>query len=140
MYQHLKTKTDFQEKKLLFICSGFNSNSNKFLILEQNLKVLLLKYNKVFNKASKKITKESVYKNIILLIRTITFLLYFTVKKNKKRTLIDTIKSVFFNMLAVKLNNKIYQIKQFENSYNLFYTAVFFIDFKLKLLKIIKSK
>lgn len=112
-YKITKTKDYFETNPLFFFFNGINQNSNNWVKTEQKLKNQNLNYYKACNKTSKKIVKNSIYKNLNPTITNITFF----IKPTFNNVLIA--KNLFFDLemfifLALKLNNKIYSFKQLK--------------------------
>ena len=116
-YQILKTKNYLKKNNFLLFSIGANQNAQDWLNLEQELNKLQLNYYKTYNNTTKKIIKNSIYKNSIYLINS-TFFLLKPNKQNKiqiKSNIINVINSIFFTTLAIKLNKKLYLISQSKN-------------------------
>lgn len=116
IYQTLQTKNYLKNKSFIFISNGVNRKAINWLKFEQNLKTINLNYYKIYNKIGKKIFKASTYTNFINLINGPFFFL--SVNNNKiipkkllKKDLLELLK---FIILALKLNNKIYSLKQIK--------------------------
>ena len=146
IYQHTKIKSDLKNNTLLFFVNGVNQDCVNWVKVEQGLKKLKFIYYKVFNKLTIKILKTSIFFN---LSKTIAGPFFFFIFKRKKFE-IDKIllfskhlKSLFFSLFALKLNNKVYSIIQikklssFKYSSNivLFYQFLFIHLKKLSILK-----
>lgn len=91
-------------------------------LVEQGLKNINFNYYKIFNRTAKKTLKNSIYKNIKPTINSITFLIKPKIKQLVKKILITNFEPLLFNMLAIKINNKIYEPTQLKNSYSLNYS------------------
>ena len=105
-------------------CHLWLLRENVFLLnslVEQNLKNINFNYYKIFNKTTKKILKNSIYKTIKPTVNSITFLIKPKTKQLFKQIIITKFEPLLFNMLAVKINNKIYQTIQLKNNYSLNY-------------------
>lgn len=116
-YQILKTKNYLKKNNFLLFSIGANQNSQNWLTIEQGLNKLQLNYYKTYNNTTKKIIKNSIYKNAIHLVNSTFFIL----KPNKqtkiqiKSNIMNVINSIFFSTLAIKLNKKLYLISQSKN-------------------------
>ena len=121
-YQLLKIKQNLKNKFLLF-SNGANQTSQNWLIVEQNLSDLNLKYYKIYNKIALEVFKNSIYKNISQTIRGTFFFLRLktTLDVLKKQNLFKVLESICFTLLSIKLNNKIYSIVQIKNIKSLKY-------------------
>lgn len=116
-YQILKTKNYLRKNNFLLFSISANRSSQNWLTIEQGLKKLQLNYYKTYNNLTKKIIKNSIYKNSIHFVNS-TFFLLKPRKKNKsqiKSNVMNIINSIFFTTLAIKLNKKIYLISQSKN-------------------------
>jgi len=90
-------------------------------LVEQGLKNINFNYYKIFNKTAKKTLTKSIYKTIETTINSVTFLMKPKIKRLFKQILISNFESLLFDMLAIKINNKIYQTTQLKNNYSLNY-------------------
>nr|YP_010516693.1 hypothetical protein ON925_mgp23 [Haslea provincialis]UXN44236.1 hypothetical protein [Haslea provincialis] len=121
-YQFLKVKQYLKQKFLLF-SNGANQTSTNWLAVEQSLSKSNLKYYKVYNKIALKVLKKSIYNNIRQAVKGTFFFL--KLDKNStlltKQKLFKKLESVFFTLLSVKLNNKIYSIAQMKKLKSLNY-------------------
>ena len=70
---------------------------------------------------SKKTLNNSIYRTIKPAINGITFLIKPKAKQMLKQILMGSFEPLLFNMLAIKLNSKIYQTDQLKNNYSLNY-------------------
>ena len=116
-YQISKTKNYLKKNNFVLLSIGANQNSQNWLKIEQELNKLQLNYYKTYNNTTKKIIKNSIYKNSINIINS-TFFLLKPKDKNKfstKNNLINMVNSIFFTTLAIKLNKKFYSISQSKN-------------------------
>lgn len=124
IYQIDKTKKYIKKNNLFFLFNGVNCNSIDWLIIDQNFKLINFKYQKVVNKNINKAVEKSIYCNI----NTATTGLFFFIKPNKeikfipKKTLFNKFESFNFTLLALKLNNKIYSVKNIKQINFLDYT------------------
>jgi hypothetical protein len=120
-YKIIKTKNYIKKNNLFFFFGGVNRNSNDWILVEQDLKNIHFNYYKIFNRTTKKTLSNSIYKIIKPAINGITFLIKPKTKQMSKQVLMASFEPLLFNMLAIKLNNKIYQITQLKNNYSLIY-------------------
>ena len=121
-YQFSKIKQYLKTEFLLF-ANGTNKNASNWLIVEQSLNNLGIKYYKIYNKIAFKAIKMSLLKNIKQLIKGTFFFLKLdnnSLSINKK-IFLKSLELIFFNLLSVKLNNKIYSITQLKNMSSLKY-------------------
>lgn len=123
-YQLLKTKQCLKNKLLLF-SNGANQNSQNWLTIEQGLVNSKLKYYKIYNKIALKVLKHSRYRNIQQMVQGTFFFLKFneTITQSfiTKKKLFKNLESIFFKLLSLKLNNKIYSIAQIKTIKSLKY-------------------
>nr|QUS63605.1 hypothetical protein [Haslea silbo]QUS63808.1 hypothetical protein [Haslea silbo] len=121
-YQLLKVKQYLKQKFLLF-SNGANQTSTNWLAVEQGLYKSNLKYYKVYNKIALKVLKNSIYNNIGQIVKGTFFFL--KLKNNStvliKQKLFKELESIFFTLLSIKLNNKIYSIAQIKKIKSLNY-------------------
>ena len=104
----------------------FNGNTLKsydWIITEQFFKNMNFKYYKIFNKAAIKTLNKSVYKKIKTTINGITFFIKPTqnITSLTKQLLFNNFELLFFSLIAIKINNKIYSSKQLKNINSLNY-------------------
>jgi hypothetical protein len=121
-YQFSKIKQYLKNEFLLF-SNGANQNSRNWLAVEQGLHRFELKYYKVYNKIALKVLKNSIYKNIHQIIRGTFFFLKLNNSSISisKNILFKNLEPIFFTLLSIKLNNKIYSIAQIKNIKSLKY-------------------
>lgn len=143
-YKILKTKNYLKENYLFFFFNSIHRNSNDGIIIEQNLKKFNLNYYKIFNKTSKTTINNSIYKNSNELINSMTIFIkpISHSLELKKSNLLSCFEPLMFNMLAVKLNNKIYSTSQLKeiNTLNYKDTKLLLFQFSLTNLKLILKK
>ena len=115
-YKIIKTKKYFKNNNLFFFFNSTKLKSSEWLLIEQELKKLKLKYYRILNGTALKTVGNSIFKNYSSLISGVVIL----IKPRLKSTLFNLnnlqkeLKSLF-SLVSVKLNNKIYSIKQLEN-------------------------
>lgn len=131
-YKILKTKNYLKENDLFFFFNSISQNSNDEIIIEQNLKKVNLNYYKIFNKTSKPTLNNSIYKNSNELINSMTLFIkpVFTSIELKKSNLLNCFEPLLFNMLAIKLNSKIYSITQLKQIITFNYTDINYLLFQ----------
>ena len=139
-YRIIKTKNYIKKENLYFFFNGITKDSNNWTIIEQNLKVIHFNYYKVFNQTSKKVFSHSIYKHTRWIINSITFLIKPNIKKLFKQTLSVNFDFILFNMLGLKINNKIYQTNQFKKNYSLNYKNNKKLVFQFKITSLRKLK
>lgn len=143
-YKILKTKNYLKENSLFFFFNSIHRNSNDGIIIEQNLKKFNLNYYKIFNKTSRTTINNSIYKNSNELINSMTVFIkpISHSLELKKSNLLSCFEPLMFNMLAIKLNNKIYSTSQLKEISTLNYkdTKLLLFQFSLTNLKLILKK
>jgi hypothetical protein len=114
-YQSIKLKKFFKTNDFFFLFHSAKLDLNQWTQTEQNLKKLKLKYLKLLNGTTLKLFKDSLYKNVSPVI--CGFVLF--LNSNFKTTELQ-LKSVkkdlkpSFELISVKLNNKIYSTSQIK--------------------------
>jgi hypothetical protein len=129
-YRHFKIKNFIKTNNFFFIYNGNNLNLKNWIIAEQQIKNLNLKYHKIYNKITKKTLEKSIYNNFNTLINGFIIL----VKPDKKAKLILKTLLAFSNILTLvgfRLNRKIYNPVQLKNLYSLKYKTNITILIKL---------
>lgn len=139
-YKNIKTKNYIKENNLFFFFNGININCYNWTFIKQNLQKINFNSYKISNKITINNLKKSIYKNIIPTINGVTFLLkpIETTKELKKQILFHNLKELFFDPLALNLNNKIYSNNQINNllSNNYKDNKLLYFQFKITNLKI----
>lgn len=147
-YKHLKIKYYFKKINFFFFFHGTSLNSINWTKIEQLLNKDDLKYFRVFNTLMITLIKNSIFKNLTILIHGPILLLH---TNNTRLTLkkLNNI-SLWISLLCLKLNNKVYSKKQIKKlkrlSYlenvHLFYNSMQFIIkmpyYKLKNKKVMQ--
>lgn len=112
-YQKQKIKHQLKNNPLILFSINTNQNSQTWITTEQELKKLNFNYYKIYNNSTKKIIKNSINKNTTNLINSTFFLLKPTSKTAQiNNKILHQLNSIFFTILAIKLNQKIYMITQ----------------------------
>ena len=121
-YKIVKTKEYFKTNNLFFFVNGINQNSLDWLIVEQGLNTIGFNYYKVLNKTTITMLNNSVYTNVSSVIKGSTFLLKPQLKKGfSKHTILNSFNLLFFELLIIKFNNKVYPMNSLKNIYSLQY-------------------
>ena len=138
-YRILKIKNQLKNSGLLLFFNSAKIKSNKWILIEKQLKKLKLQYNQIFNKTTSKTLNNSIYKNINQIVCSVIIL----VKPNYKSTQIN-IKSLkkdlepLFVLLFLKLNNKIYTYPQLQTLNTLSHRKTV-LNFNISLEKCLKT-
>ena len=138
-YKITKVKEYFKTNQLFFFVNGINRNSIDWLLTEQGLKEIGFNYYKVLNKTIIKTVHNSTYSTTKPIIGGSTFLI--KPQSNKhflKQTILNGFNPLFFELLVVKFNNKLYSVTLLKDTYSLEYkeTKLLLYQFNLTLMKI----
>ena len=122
-YKMNKTKNFIKNNSLFFIYNGSNKKATDWTQTEQKLINVPCEYYKIFNKIASNIFDNSTFKNFKSTINGITFFIKPALNNEiiKKRVFLTDLKFLLFKLLAVKLNNRIYSIKQLNKTYSMSY-------------------
>lgn len=139
-YQLTKVKQLFQ-KELLLLSNGASQDSKTWLTnIKPSLHYFNLKPYKIYNKITLKAIKNSIYKNMAKTINGTFFLfsLNYSLISINKVILKNGLEPTFFNLLALKLNKKIYSMTQIKSIYSLKYKSnmSLFYQYLLRNLKL----
>jgi hypothetical protein len=138
-YQTIKIKHYLKNESLLIFANGINQKAQKWIKVEQGLKKMQINYFKTYNKIIIKTMGNSIFSRTVNLINGPFFLLKPKAKTilNKNIILKETLDSLKFRLLSIKLNNKIYSIPQIKNinSFNNKETIAILYQFLLVHLK-----
>lgn len=112
-YKRSRIKHYFKKKNFFFFFHGTSLNSENWIKIEQAFVNHELKYFRILNKLMIKTLKNSIFKNLVVLIHGPIILLN---NPNKKLTFKE-LESInpFISLLGFRLNNKIYSRKQIKN-------------------------
>jgi hypothetical protein len=120
--------------------NGVNKQSNNWIKTEQQLHLLKFNYYKIFNNFINKILVNSVFINTKTIINGPIFFFkpacLIKTKVSNKKILIKNFELLLFNVLIVKLNNKIYSKKIFENIKTLFYKNNLLVFYQFNITKL----
>jgi hypothetical protein len=114
-YQRVKLKKFFKTNDFFFLFHSVKLNLNLWIQTEQNLKKLKLQYSKILNGATLKLFQTSIYQNINPIICGFVVLInpnFKTTELNLK--LIKKDLNPSFELISVKLNNKMYSTSQLK--------------------------
>ena len=140
-YQVLRIKKQIK-KEFLLLSNGSSQNCNIWITkIKPDLNKFGLKAYKVLNKLTLKIIRKSRYKNLITIVTGNFWLIYLNFKKNvilDKNILKNNLDLKFFKVLAVKLNNRIYSIKQLKSMNSLSFTLNVSLLYQFLLLQLKK--
>ena len=114
-YQQNQTKSILKKNKFLFFTIGANQKSTNWIAIEQNLHKLDLTYNKIYNNITTKIFEDSIAKKLKNTINsTFFFLTHKNTTKIIKSSIIPEISASKFDVVALKLNKKLYAAPQLK--------------------------
>jgi hypothetical protein len=114
-YQSIKLKKIFKTNDFFFLFHSAKLDLNQWTQTEQNLKKLKLKYLKLLNGTTLKLFKDSIYKNLSPVI--CGFVLFLNSKFKTTELQLQSVKKDLkpsFELISVKLNNKIYSPSQIK--------------------------
>ena len=137
-YKIAKAKKYFKTTSLFFVVNGINRNSLDWLLIKQGLKTIGFNCYKVSNKTAVKTLYASTYANVNASIKGSTFLIKPPQTKHfLKQTILNTFNPLFFELLIIKFNNRLYSANSLENAYSLKYkeAKVLLYQFNLVHLK-----
>lgn len=140
-YQVSKISRFTKYENIFFISQGLNKNSNNRTIVDQSINKIKFNYFKIVNKVAHLALNRSIFKNTLMVYKSsIVFLNPETKKMQKKKFLVQNFSKLMFNLLLIKLNNKIYSIENFKLAATLSYKENLFRTFINKLVMCKKSK
>ena len=121
-YQKTQTKSIFKKSNFLLIAIGANQSATNWIVIEQNLHKLDVSYTKIYNNVTTKIFHDSVAKKLKNTINsTVFFLTHKNLNKMIKSSLLHEIKTNKFDVVALKLNKKLYAMPQLQKLNSLHY-------------------
>ncbi len=124
-YKHFRIKRYLRKKRFFFLFHGSTLKSKNWIKIEQTLASYQLRYFRVLNKLVVNILKNSIFKNLIILIHGPVILLNSNNVKLSVKNLKDI--SPFLCLLGVRLNYRIYSTKQIKNLKKMSYFENFLI-------------
>lgn len=142
-YQISKISKYVANENIFLISQSVNKNSNDKTKADQSMNKIKFQYFKIANKIACLALNQSIFKNTSMVYKSSVVFLNPKIKKmQNKKNLIKVFDKIMINLLLVKLNNKIYSIKNFKISTTLSYKEsiiTYFIN-KLRINKKIKMK
>lgn len=140
-YKITKIKSYIKTNNFFLFLNGINLNYNQWVFIEQNLQSVNFNYYKINNKISIKTLNTSIYKNITSTINSVIFLIDVIepYQELKKQVILNHLNQLFFNILAINLNNHIYSKNQVQHILSLNYKTnkLLFYKFQITNLKFI---
>jgi hypothetical protein len=121
-YQSVKFKKFFKTNDFFFLFHSAKLDLRHWTQTEQNLKKLKLKYSKALNGSTLKLFKNSIYKNLSPIIGGFVLFLSPSFKTTELR--LNSVKKELkpsFELISVKLNNKLYSTSQLKGFNTFFY-------------------
>lgn len=137
-YKIKKTKNYIRNTHLFFFVNGINRNSLDWLITEQGLKTIEFTYYRILNRTTVKTLNTSVYANISSTVTGSTFVIKpLPVNSFAKETVLNTFNSLFFELLVIKFNTRVYSANCLKSTYSLKYkeTKLLLYQFNLTHVK-----
>jgi hypothetical protein len=114
-YQSVKLKKFFKINDFFFLFHSAKLDLNQWIQTEQHLKKLKLKYSKALNGSSLKLFKNSIYKNLSPVIGGFVLFLIPNYKTTEfKLNSVNKELKPSFELISIKLNNKLYGISQLK--------------------------
>lgn len=114
-YQNVKLKSFFKTNDFFFLFHSAKLDINQWIQTEQKLKKLKLSYSKVLNGTTLKLFKSSIYQNLSPVI--CGFVLFINSNFKKTEFKLKPVKKDLkpsFELISVKLNDKIYSTSQLK--------------------------
>jgi hypothetical protein len=112
-YQSAKLKNFFKTNSFFFLFHSAKLDLNQWIHTEQNLKKLKLNYSKALNGITLKFFKSSIYANVSSIV--CGFIIFINPSFKTTNLKLSSIKKDLkpsFELISVKLNNKIYSTSQ----------------------------
>lgn len=138
-YQGLKTKQLLINNNFLIFSIGTNQNAQNWVNVEQALQKLKLDYHKTYNNKTRKIIKNSRYKNLDNLINGTLFFIkpkLYNKQTLIKNTIFKNLNSLVFTTVSVKINNRIHMMSQLKNISSLCYKDNITITYQFLLINL----
>lgn len=114
-YKRFKIKCYLKTVNFFFFFHGTSLNNENWIKIEQSFVINKLKYIRVLNKIMINILKNSILKNLVVLIHGPILLL--SINKNNSKLTFKMLENIspLINFLGFKLNNKMYSKEQVRN-------------------------
>lgn len=136
-YKIIKTKNYLKTYNFLFFVNGINQSSLEWLITEQKLKASGFDYYKLLNKTTIKTLKSSIYTRVNSAVKGSTFFINLQLQKPfLKHIILNTLTTLFFDLLLFKFNNKTYSIKSLKKTHSLKYKEIQLLFYKFNVIRI----
>jgi hypothetical protein len=115
-YKSVKLKKFFKTNDFFFLFHSARLDLNQWIQTEQNLKKLKLKYSKALNGTTLKLFKNSIYKNLSPIIGGFVLFMSsgFKTPELRLNSIKKEVKPLSFELISVKLNNKLYSTSQLK--------------------------
>ena len=121
-YKIKKTKKYFKNNNLFFIVSGTNRNAINWLLVKQKLKTIEFNSYQPLNNITIKALNASILTTVSLVVKGSTFFIQpQQAKLFFRQKILNTFTLLFFELLIIKLNNKIYSLNSLKNIYSFNY-------------------
>ena len=135
-YKTIKTKRLFKNYTIFFF-KGNNWQFESLVLIKQKLKLLNFNCSKIFINTSQKLLNKSTFKLNQNLINGSFFIIFTIQTKLLKKNLINLLSLWFYDILALKVYNKMYSKTQFNQIFILNYNnyTLLLIKFFVSLLK-----
>ena len=123
-YQRVKLKKIFKTDDFFFLFHSAKLDLNQWIQTEQNLKKLKLKYSKILNGATVKSFQSSIYRKLNPMVCGFIVLITpnFKTTDLKLKPITKDLKPSF-ELISVKLNNKMYSKSQLKGLNDLSYRS-----------------
>jgi hypothetical protein len=114
-YQSVKLKKFFKTNDFFFLFHSAKLDLRQWTQTEQTLKKLKLKYSKILNGSTLKLFKNSIFENLSPIIGGFVLFLSLSFKTTELRlTSVKKELKPSFELISVKLNNKLYSTSQLK--------------------------
>ena len=137
-YKIIKTKKYIKTNDFFFFVNGINQNSLGELLIGQGLQTAGFDSYRLLNRLTLQTLDKSIYRDTHAVISGSTFTIKPLCNQHfLRQTILNTFNSLFFELLVIKLNNRVYPVTSLQNLYSLDYkqTKLLFYQFSLTSLK-----